>query len=542
MQLTEIKIQHYRSIEDITLFFPENKPIILFGSNNAGKSNILSAINRILGERYPTYIEMLDSDYFMRDKKTYPSSTIIATFSEPLYHDKQNNGIDRVAVTYGSENNPNCNSLHDGNDKKIFPTNEQRANFQSYLINAERNIQNALNYSSKYTILSKFSHKIHETLSLNHKKDLSDAFYKIKKSFEETREFADFFETFTDSLYGSVKGFVHSLAVDFSAYDPNNYAKSLRIYAKEGEVVRGFEEFGTGEQQVLLMAFIKAYMQVFSSKKFILIIEEPEAHLHPLAQKWLKEYIFDMCKSGIQVMISTHSVEFLNAEYLDGLIRVYKENDTTKIIQLDSRTLTSFCILTGVPKNKISEKNILDFYVTKLFDDQLKGLFAETILLVEGATEYFSIPIYLKKLAFSLPEHGIEIINCRGKESIALFWRLFSAYNYKCYFIFDRDDKEKNKKDNNEIFKDIIYVNKWKVQGQEYVVEKNYAYFGKDFESYFSSSINEYSKLKEEIKQNYNMTSTQNKPGMAKAIAQHCAEVPKFIIELKIALENLSKS
>ena len=29
---------------------------------------------------------------------------------------------------------------------------------------------------------------------------------------------------------------------------------------------------------------------------------------------------------------------------------------------------------------------------------------------------------------------------------------------------------------------------------------------------------------------------------MAKAIAQHCAEVPKFIIELKIALENLSKS
>ena len=34
MQLTEIKIQHYRSIEDITLIFPENKPGILFGSKN----------------------------------------------------------------------------------------------------------------------------------------------------------------------------------------------------------------------------------------------------------------------------------------------------------------------------------------------------------------------------------------------------------------------------------------------------------------------------------------------------------------------------
>ncbi len=27
---------------------------------------------------------------------------------------------------------------------------------------------------------------------------------------------------------------------------------SLRIYAKEGENIRSFEEFGTGEQQVLL--------------------------------------------------------------------------------------------------------------------------------------------------------------------------------------------------------------------------------------------------------------------------------------------------
>lgn len=84
-------------------------------------------------------------------------------------------------------------------------------------------------------------------------------------------------------MTGSVKGFVHSLAVDFSAYDPNNYAKSMRIFAKEGDCIRGFEEFGTGEQQVLLMAFVKAYMKVFSSEHFVLIVEEPEAHLHPLA-------------------------------------------------------------------------------------------------------------------------------------------------------------------------------------------------------------------------------------------------------------------
>lgn len=83
MRLEKIRIQKYRSIEDVVIALPENKPLVLFGPNNAGKSNILSAIDRLLGERYPTYIEMLESDFFMRDKTAHPTTSIIARFSEP---------------------------------------------------------------------------------------------------------------------------------------------------------------------------------------------------------------------------------------------------------------------------------------------------------------------------------------------------------------------------------------------------------------------------------------------------------------------------
>jgi hypothetical protein len=232
------------------------------------------------------------------------------------------------------------------------------------------------------------------------------------------------------------------LDVDFSAYDPNNYAKSLRIYAKEGDYIRGFEEFGTGEQQVLLMAFVKAYMRVFSGENFVLIIEEPEAHLHPLAQRWLKEYLVDMCSSDIQVIISTHSTEFIDAEYLEGLVRVYKENGVTKVKQLSVEELRDFCVNSGVPENLVTTQNVAFHYSTKIFPDQLKGMFAETIILVEGETEYLSLPIYLKRIGYSLSEHGTEIVNCHGKESIPLFWRLFKAYGYNCYAIFDCDKDE----------------------------------------------------------------------------------------------------
>lgn len=533
MKLQEITISHYRSIEYVKISFPKKKPIILFGPNNAGKSNILSAINRLLGDRYPTNIEMLDSDHFMRNKSMYPTTDIMAQFDEALYYDNYNRGQRVVAIQYGNNENYTENILHDGTGRRIYPSNEQRKNCQSYLIDAERNIQSAFNYSSQYSLLSKFSKKIHEALSKEHKEELSTAFNQIKGAFEKTTEFSSFFEEFANSLVGSVKGFIHSLAVDFSAYDPNNYAKSMRIFAKEGDSIRGFEEFGTGEQQVLLMAFVKAYMQTFSSENFILIIEEPEAHLHPLAQKWLKEYISEICKAGVQVIISTHSADFIDTEFLEGLVRVYKENGITKTIQLSKEDLCSYCTSLGVPKGTTKPENIVEFYSTKLFPDQLKGMFAEKIILVEGETEYFAIPEYFKKEKYSLSEHGIEIVNCRSKSSIPLFWRLFKAYGYSCYAIFDCD---KNPKETSKIFSGLISRSEWTTEDNACCIENNYAFWGNDFETYFRSNIPEYIEIELEVTKKYHITSKQ---GKAKAVAQHINYNINCISKIIEKLNNL---
>lgn len=120
MRLKRITIDRYRSIEHIEIDFPVNRPVVLFGPNNAGKSNILSAINRILGERYPTYIEMLDSDYYMRDKSKYPTSEIKADFDESLYVDNYGREYTTIAVRYGNDGNVNDHLLHDGKGKKFI--------------------------------------------------------------------------------------------------------------------------------------------------------------------------------------------------------------------------------------------------------------------------------------------------------------------------------------------------------------------------------------------------------------------------------------
>ena len=99
---------------------------------------------------------------------------------------------------------------------------------------------------------------------------------------------------------------------------------------------------------------------------------------------------------GCQQWIAPIFQDFIDAEYLDGLVRVYKEGGITKAIQLTKEDLCTFCVESGAPADKISPDNIIDYYNTRLFADQLKGMFAETIVLVEGATEFFALPVYLK--------------------------------------------------------------------------------------------------------------------------------------------------
>jgi predicted ATP-dependent endonuclease of OLD family len=54
MHLSKLIISNYRSIKQLSLTFEKGKNVIV-GKNNAGKSNIIKAIDLILGESSPTW-------------------------------------------------------------------------------------------------------------------------------------------------------------------------------------------------------------------------------------------------------------------------------------------------------------------------------------------------------------------------------------------------------------------------------------------------------------------------------------------------------
>lgn len=530
MKATRIVIDHYRSIEHIDLTIPEGKPLVLFGPNNAGKSNIISAISRILGERFAPYIEMQDSDFFMRDKAKYPNAWIGCHFDAPYHRDRNGNEYWECYVKYCKEASEN--TYCDSHEKKLYISNADRSAIQAHLVDAERSIAYQLSYSSKYTLLSKFSHAVHSALNENDKDSLDNAFQQIKDVFEGIPEYASFADYFAATVQDSVQGFIHKLEVDFSAYDPNNYANAMRILAKEGNDIRAFEEFGTGEQQVLLMAFAKAFMQTFGSGSIVLALEEPEAHLHPLAQRWLKEYIYDLCDGGIQVIISTHSADFIDPGNLEGAVRVWKDNQgITDVVQLSPQDLVDQCVAMGVPSSKVSEIGISRFYQAKLNSEITKGFFASKILLVEGPTETQALPIYFKRAGFSPSAAGLEIIGCGGKGNIPSLYRLFTAFRIDCFCLFDGDES----KCNNKELAGLLGISSMNLGTSSFEVGGNYAYFSKDFETTAMNEIPDYGTYETSAKTYYRISG---KPAVAHFVAELSGLVPPFVNDLVTALNG----
>lgn len=537
MKVENIRIEKYRSIEDVSLSMPKDAPLILFGPNNAGKSNILSAIDRILGERWPVNIEMTDSDYFMRDSARYPCSAISATFDDDIYQSKygSSNTIG-VEYWYPGYTGEESRLFQGGGEKTYGFGNSQRARCRSYLIQANRNIDSALSYGNRYSLLSNFTHAIHTFLAKEKKEELDAVFQGIKTTFESLPQYRDFVKSIQEMVQDSVKGFTHSLEVDLSAYDPNNYANALRVVAVEGGEIRSFEEFGTGEQQILLMAFAQAYLKVFGQGEgLVLIIEEPEAHLHPLAQRWLKKHIYDICRDGLQVILSTHSPDFLDPRNLEGLVRVYKEDGVTRICQITAADLVRFCIETGVPENRISEASVNDFYASKVNTAQLRGMFAERVLFVEGATEALTLPVYFSKHAFWLAAEGIEVVECGGKEAIPLFWRLYEAFGFACYCLFDADGKQE---DYDRHFKGLFGDVVLDTAADSFTCKEHFAYFGVNWEKYFETSVEGYAESKDSLYQDM-LIDTSSKQALAYAYAVQAERAPHFTYELIDALRCL---
>jgi len=104
-------------------------------------------------------------------------------------------------------------------------------------------------------------------------------------------------------------------------------------------------------QRALMLAIIQVYANFRrehgeTSKYFLFFIDEGELHLHPSAQRKLKNALFDLASRGDQIFLNTHSSVLISDE-ADGQIifKVEKVDKQQVLIRSNpSRNLTLFMI------------------------------------------------------------------------------------------------------------------------------------------------------------------------------------------------------
>lgn len=532
-RLKQIRIKNYRSVgaDWVEIDVPSKAPLVLIGENNAGKSNILRALSLVLGEVWPGNHNPEDHEFFGRSPEGIEMRVHLEV--EGLTCPRCTANVQRFIWKYSKDADRPCEfSFESQGCDHTYMNNDLRGQLTCMTVGVDRGLSYQLSYASKWTTLSKVMHRFHSRLTeddarVDKLKGFYDSLVSTFYEVEEFKDFADSLKKATDDFGGNLP---YGLDIDFSAYDASNFFRSLRVFPHLDGEARAYEELGTGQEQVLAMAFTYAYAKAFGGEGLVLAVEEPEAHLHPLAQQWVASKLQGLVDVGVQVVLTTHSPYFVNLSKpgTTALVRKSGEGDATRVIQLKPTELVQELKDRGAPGTLVTSASVGPFYENSATNDIKAGLFARACVLVEGDTEQMGLSVLLDRVGLDLVKQGIALVPVGGVTNLSKWVRYFASHGIPVFPIFDSDsakvgqDAEKAKIARQDVLVSVgSAADDWSGVAQGPVgVAAEFAVFDADYETAMRTVFGvEYEGLEAEARE----TLGNAKPLVARYVARQLA-------------------
>ncbi len=335
MQIKQLQIDRYKSIEEPVSINNFSNLHILVGPNNAGKTNFLDAINIFFDQR-------LDKERF-KDRKASVKISINL------------NGQDYSLEYSGS------------------PLSED----EEILQKIKKHFIRIGDMSLIYTLLPQ---------------ELKDFARNYPKEYQE---------------------FSLTLKDHFKDVEISEELFILSIHADEKKH-RPLRRMGEGFKRLFVILFY-----FFHPEYNIILIDEPELHLHPSI---IKKLLFILKEKNLQnqIFLTTHHPTFIQANYLQHVWRISRnENESTVMHGFDNSTIN------------------VDRFVQEINDDNSSMLFLDKVLLVEGISDRIFMREILDR--FYKKEKDIKVVYTGGKGTVDLYAELCNVFNIPYAIMLDGD-------------------------------------------------------------------------------------------------------
>ncbi|RLB87947.1 MAG: ATP-dependent endonuclease [Deltaproteobacteria bacterium] len=437
MYLNELHIEGYKGFRNSFSVFLRKGLNVIVGENASGKTAIIDAIRLLLREDEFGHSPVTESDFHRPfDPSQEPAQAFRLRAVFAALSDKEHvaflpwSGMDgNASLTLLVDNKPNPRGRY---KRTLWGGASQASMFEWELFDtincvylpplrdAEARLSEGKS-SRLARLLKNLQHQaIQEAKQKGAPLPLEKEVRKFNEQLSNDKDGAiaqanKLIQTRLLESLGSVFG--QDTHIQFSEVSFSRIVESLRLLffpniggASSPADFRALDENSLGYNNLLYLATVLAELtETHDETNYlrVLLIEEPEAHLHPQLQIRLLKYLENTAREkNVQVIVTTHSPVLASSVSLDTIIQLCVVNEKPRAIAIRSCGLTEH--------SKAFLNRWLDATKSTL-------LFARGIILVEGIAEAMLLPelakIVLrehKELPETLEDAGVSVINMNG--------------------------------------------------------------------------------------------------------------------------------
>jgi len=465
--IDKVRVKNFRSLKDVEINL--HQTTILVGGNNSGKTTFLQALNIALGVNKK---QLTKDDLFIdKDGNQVDNTILIDIRIIPV-----NSSMERIddfgtqwLSVFGSDAQfegsqaffalrTEIKFKNEGDRYDVtnyFITNWSNPEIQEsdkltssihkailvYFLDAQRDLEQDIKLRNSY--FGKLATQLDKNYDAKSLATITKLVTELNSTAVDNSEVLSHLKEELSKLNQTTQTTGDGVSISPFPMKIRDLHKGMKVnFQDNGSDIFSLEYHGMGTRSWASILSFSAFIAWESKQKItdseayfpVLALEEPEAHLHPNAQRTLYKQLKNIAG---QKIISTHSPYVVGQAGLEELIFFKKDQDIAKISVIEDLALL-----------KAHEKTSLSRFV---IDMRGEILYSRLVVLVEGETEERCLNIITNKyFNNNVSGLGINIIGCGGS-NYKYFIRMLQAANIPFFVFSDYDNPATRTKVNSQL-------------------------------------------------------------------------------------------